>query len=204
MSFFTDIIGEMVTPLDFSKITDFGTEAGKWLEPLSKAIDPVQKIYGAITDDPLRQTSTTNSGFGKLAITAPVLAAINYANNQGPFDTSRHTALFDQYSPQASAIKYDQNSQNGRQALTNSLTARGVMGSVFGDSDLGSYDATRASGRSALFNQGIQSSAGIAGDILNADVQSQTLKNRMIGSALSIQAEALNSKKKPSVPSSGY
>lgn len=215
MSFFTDIIGDTLTPLDFSTFVDYGSRAINTAKSWTGAIDsdtpwweiPASiggQIYGA-PEDPLRQDSTKPQK-PSFATTAPILAAIKYAMNQGPFNTSRLASLYGQYGPQQSAFEYDQNTQTGRQSLTDSLTNRGVAGSVFGENDLSVYDSSRYAGRAALFNQGVQNSAAIAGDILSADIQSRSLKNKMIGNALSIQADALKPKKKPNTtsPATGY
>lgn len=129
-----------------------------------------------------------NSGVGsfldKAAASAPVLAAIQYARNQSPLDTGKLESLYGSYDPNALAFGYDQNTMAGRDALTSSLTNRGVMGSSFGNNDLTNFNTTRDLGRSALVNQGMGQRADIAKSIMDANFKSQQLKNNLYGSSL--------------------
>lgn len=121
---------------------------------------------------------------GGAAATAPILATMNYARNQTPADTGQLQGLFNQYSPDAQAGTYDLQSASGRNQLNSSLTNRGVSGSSFGNFDLASYDTLRGLGRSQLVNQGVSTQAGIAGQILAGNLQSQSIKNNLLGSGL--------------------
>lgn len=118
-----------------------------------------------------------------LALT-PALAAIAYARNQGPLDTSRLTSSYDQFDPNALAYQYDQNTGLGRRGLESSLQRRGVMGSSFGNQDLTNFGATRDLGRQSLISAGMAQRAGIANDIFKADATDRALKNQLYGSAL--------------------
>ena len=122
--------------------------------------------------------------FDTALATAPILAAINYAKNQGPFDTSRLTSTYDQFQPSALAFEYDQNTARGREALTSSLTNRGVMGSSFGNMDMTNFNTTRDLGRQSLLNQGFAARGDIAAKILDAQVKERALKNDLYGRSL--------------------
>jgi hypothetical protein len=119
-----------------------------------------------------------------LVSTAPALAAIAYARNQNPYDTSRLTSLFGEYNPEAQANIYDVNTGLGRTSLTDSLARRGVSGSIFGDQSLTNFDTARGLERGSLINQGVGTSAGIAGQILNADAVGTDQRNKLYGRAL--------------------
>jgi hypothetical protein len=125
-----------------------------------------------------------SSLLGSALSAAPVLAAINYARNQSPFDTSRLTSAYDRIDPNALTFQYDQNTGLGREALVIDLNRRGVTGSSFGDQSVTSYNTNRELGRNALLTTGATASADIAGKILNAQVQERQLKNQLYGSAL--------------------
>jgi hypothetical protein len=112
------------------------------------------------------------------------LAAIAYARNQGPFDVSKLESAYSQVDPNALAFPYDIQTGQGRQDLTSSLTQRGVMGSSFGDQGLSSYDTMRGLGRQNLLTSGSQAQAGIANQILQAQIAEREQKNRLYGSAL--------------------
>jgi hypothetical protein len=118
------------------------------------------------------------------AALAPIIAAIAYAKNQGPFDTSRLTSTYDQFEPDALAYDFDQNTNAGRNALTSSLTNRGVMGSSFGNMDLTNFQTTRDLGRRSLVNQGLAVRGGLANNILEAQVKERQLKNQLYGTSL--------------------
>jgi hypothetical protein len=126
----------------------------------------------------------SNGLLGTLASVAPSLAAIAYARNQNPFDTSRLQSLYSQYNPEAQASQYDVNTGLGRTKLTSDLARRGVSGSSFGDQSLTNFNTARDLGRASLINQGVGTQAGIAGQILGADVSSQQMKNDLYGRAL--------------------
>jgi hypothetical protein len=118
------------------------------------------------------------------AALAPILAAIAYARNQGPFDTSRLTSTYDQFQPDALAFEYDQNTARGRDALTSSLTNRGVMGSSFGNMDITNFQTSRDLGRRSLVNQGLAARGGIANSIIDAEAKERALKNQLYGTSL--------------------
>jgi hypothetical protein len=128
-------------------------------------------------------SSVGGSGNNALAL-APILAAIQYARNQGPFDTSRLTGLFDSYNPGAMANTYDRNTEEQRRSLTSSLADRGVMGSSFGNMDITNFNTNRELGRGALISQASLGGADIAQKILQAQIQERQLRNQMYGSAL--------------------
>lgn len=129
--------------------------------------------------------SRPGGGFLDTALaTAPILAAINYARNQGPFDTSRLTSTYDQFDPNALAYEYDQNTARGRNQLTSSLAQRGVMGSSFGANDLTNFQTTRDLGRRSLINQGLAQRGNIAATLLDAEAKARGLKNDLYGRSL--------------------
>lgn len=136
------------------------------------------------------------SPFDLAARSAPGLLALNYANNQSPFDTSKLESLYNEagsdpfYNP--NLLSYDLQSGQGRNKLTSSLTRRGVMGSSFGNFDLGSYDALRDLGRSSLLGQNLTARTGIANDLLRAQQQEQALKNQLYGRAFDVLGRGLS------------
>lgn len=127
---------------------------------------------------------TGGTGGNNLIALAPILAAIQHARQQGPFDTSRLTGLADSYSPNSMAYQYDRNTEDQRRALTSSLADRGVMGSSFGNMDIANFDTNRELGRGALVSQASLGGADIANKILQAQIQQRQLQNQMYGSAL--------------------
>jgi hypothetical protein len=126
----------------------------------------------------------SGGAFDTALATAPVLAAINYAKNQSPFDVSRLEDTYNQFSPDALAYEFDQNTARGRDALTSSLTNRGVMGSSFGNMDLTNFQTSRDLGRRSLVNQGLAQRGNIAATMLDAKVKERGLKNDLYGRSL--------------------
>ena len=118
------------------------------------------------------------------ASVAPIIAAIAYARNQGPFNTSRLESTYNAFDPNALTFEYDQNTARGRDALTSSLTNRGVMGSSFGNMDITNFNTMRDLGRRSLINQGSTAKADIAKAILEAEVKDRALKNQLYGTSL--------------------
>lgn len=123
------------------------------------------------------------SGFNPISL-IPSLGAIAYARNQDPFDTSRLVRAYDSIDPNALALPYDLETAAGRTRLNDSLTNRQVAGSSFGNYDLASYDTLRGLGRQNLLTSGATSQAGIASQILNAEIAQQKNKNDLYGRAL--------------------
>lgn len=128
---------------------------------------------------------------GSTIAAAPALAAINYAKNTSPFDTSRLENIYSQFDPNASAFQYDVNTGLGRNKLSSDLSRRGVMGSSFGQADVSNYNLMRELGRGALIQQGLGQQAGVANDIVNAQAKDRALKNQLYGSALLALSGAL-------------
>jgi hypothetical protein len=126
----------------------------------------------------------SGGAFDTALATAPVLAAINYAKNQSPFDLSRLEDTYNQFDPNALAYEFDQNTARGRDALTSSLTNRGVMGSSFGNMDLTNFNTSRDLGRRSLVNQGLAQRGNIAATMLDAKVKERGLKNDLYGRSL--------------------
>jgi hypothetical protein len=141
-------------------------------------------LFGSNQNGLLGTLGGQNGILGSAVSSAPILAAINYARNQNPFDTSRLESLYSKFSPEAQAFQYDTNTGLGREQLASNLSRRGVSGSSFGDQSLTNYNTFRDLGRSSLINQGIGTQAGIAGQILGADVSERQMKNDLYGRAL--------------------
>jgi hypothetical protein len=135
-------------------------------------------------------------GLDLAARTAPGLLALNYAKNQDPFDMSRLENLYGKFGEDPfhnpNLLSYDLQSGQGRNKLQSSLTQRGVMGSSFGNFDLGSYDTLRGLGRSGIVGQGLTQQAGIANNILQAQVQERALKNQLYGRAFDVLGRGVN------------
>lgn len=157
-------------------------------------------LFGSLFGSDSRIGSILDKG----AAVAPVLAAINYAKNQDPFDTSRLTGLYDSYDPKALSYEYDQNTLRGRDQLTTSLQNRGVLGSSFGNMDMTNFNTTRELGRNSLINQGIGQRAQIAQNILGADVKSRQLKNQLYGSSLLALGNVFGGRSSPTVNFGGF
>jgi hypothetical protein len=151
-----------------------------------KYINPLKGLLGGSGGNASGGPTIGRSGSGidTAIASAPALAAIMYARNQGPFDTSRLTSTYDQFQPDALAYEYDQNTAKGRDALTSSLTNRGVMGSSFGNNDITNFNTSRDLGRRSLVNQGLVARGDIAKTLLDAQVKERGLKNQLYGSAL--------------------
>lgn len=153
----------------------------------------------------LRGLVPSGGGFMDQALSSlPVLAAIDYAKSQGPFDTSRLEGLYDQYKPGAAAFSYDQNTQAGRRALEGSLQSRGVLGSSFGNMDLTNFDTTRELGRNALVNQSAGVAGGLASNILDAQVKSRALKNDLYGRSLLALGNVFGGRQSPTFSLGGF
>jgi len=155
-------------------------------------------------------------GVGDLAARlAPGAAALAYAKNTDPFDLSRMESLYNQ-SGQASnpfdysklnslydqlgsdpnlnpnLMSYDLQSGAGRDKLNSSLARRGVLGSSFGTYDQNSYDTLRGLGRSALLGQGLQQQAGIANNLLTAQMNERRLQGTDLDRQAGLAKDLLN------------
>jgi len=131
---------------------------------------------------------TDNDPYGGLVskgiASAPILAAINYARNNGGMDTSKLDAAYNSFSPEAMTGAYDMASGAGRTNLAANLARRGVMGSSFANADLENYDMSRDVGRSAILGQGATTQANIANQILNAKTAAQKNQFDLYGRSL--------------------
>jgi hypothetical protein len=125
-----------------------------------------------------------NDWGAKAAGSIPILAAMDYAKSQSPFDTSRLESTYNQFDPSALAYEYDQNTARGRDSLTSGLQSRGVMGSSFGNNDITNFQTSRDLGRRSLVNQGLAARGGLASSILDAQVKERALKNDLYGRSL--------------------
>lgn len=151
----------------------------------------LDRIIGGISDG---NWGEALGGLGQGAMSlGPSLAAINYARNQDPFntsnlqslysqtptnyqfDTSKLNAAYDAFDPNSVTKQYDLNTGQGRGALADSLAARGVAGSSFGSYDMANYGVQRDAGRQSLINDAIMKRAGIADTLLSNDRQTAAL-----------------------------
>lgn len=167
-----------------------GLGAGSLMSGAGGVLEGLGDLWGGVRDF-LPSADTA-------AAVAPIIAAIAYARNQGPFDTSRLTSTYDQFEPDALAYEYDQNTAAGRNALTSSLTNRGVMGSSFGNMDLTNFQTSRDLGRRSLVNQGLASRGGLASSILDAQVKERQLKNQLYGTSLLALGNVFGGRNQPS------
>jgi hypothetical protein len=157
------------------------------MDTLSKIASGVKSIFGGSGGGGLDISKLLPGGrdlFGSSLALAPSLAAINYAKNQSPFDTSKLESAYSQVSPDGLTGLYDIQTGQGRNALTSSLTSRGVMGSSFGNADIANYNTTRDIGRQNLLSSGANTQANIASQILNAQIKEREQKNNLYGRAL--------------------
>lgn len=169
------------------------TSGGNWYDSLlSTGGNYLKSLLGNALTGATGTGGSGGSWLNNVAAIAPSLAAINYARNQDPFDTSRLTQVYDQFKPESRAFQYDVNTGLGRDSLTSSLSRRGVSGSSFGDQSLTNFNTFRDLGRRSLIDQGLSSQAGVAGQILSADVESRKSKNDLYGRALLALAGGLS------------
>jgi len=135
-----------------------------------------------------------NGALGGALALGPSLAAINYAKNQGPFDTSKLDSIYNglqgNQSPYLKSLTdpYDETTAQGYGRLTQSLQDRGVSGSSFGNMDLTNYNTVRDRGRADILGTGMNNQltlqSGVASKLLDAQAKERELKNNLYGSAL--------------------
>lgn len=89
---------------------------------------------------------------------------------------------------------YDLATGQGRTALEQSLSDRGVAGSSFGYNDLNNYDYLRNLGRGDLANKAQMTSAGLEGSLIN---QRNTNTNLLLGAGLNASGQLFSPKKDP-------
>lgn len=191
-----------------------GTPVDLWLSNTARTLGniPTSLVRGLLGGDANnigrmfgQNWTDSGGGFGSsLMSSLPIMAAIDYAKSQGPFDTSRLEGLFDQYKPGAAAFSYDQNTQAGRRALEGSLASRGVLGSSFGNMDMTNFDTTRELGRNALVNQSAGVAGGLASNILDAQVKSRALKNDLYGRSLLALGNVFGGRQSPTFSLGGF
>lgn len=157
---------------------------GAWGLPKGVTAADLLKYGSGALKSVLGKAQTMLPSMDTAAGIAPGLAAIAYAKNQGPFDTSRMTSLYDQYNPQALAGQYDINTGLGRTSLESSNAARGLSGSTFGNDSMNNFNTSRDIGRSQLVSQGALGANGIASSILDAQIKHRALQNDLYGRAL--------------------
>lgn len=185
-------VGDGVAPGMFDSWNDFTSTVQNWGVNPQSAVKSL--LGGGSSGTNLGSLLGGRSIFDTAVNTAPFLAAINYAKNQDPFDTSKLDSLYSQFNPQASAFEYDQNTATGRRNLNDSLVNRGVMGSSFGNFDINSFNTNREIGRNALINQGVGTAGNLANMILDAQVKGRAVKNDLIGRSLAGLGSALSPK----------
>jgi len=161
---------------------DWPAETPDWIRQLT---GPAQQLARRLLGGGGGGGSGSGSGsnFNPWALGAG-LAAVNYARNQDPFDTSRLETAYSSIDPNSLAFPYDIETGKGRESLTSSLTNRGVMGSSFGNQDISSYDTMRGLGRQNLLTGGATAQANIGNQILQAQIAQQKNKNDLYGRAL--------------------
>lgn len=91
---------------------------------------------------------------------------------------------------------YDLETSSQRSALMSSLGQRGVLGSSFGNMDIGNFNHLRDSGRSGLVSQGLNSSiamqTGLLGDQLEAVNKRNLGTNLLLGLGLDASGRMFN------------
>lgn len=155
----------------------------------------------------------SNGILGSLLGAAPGIAALSYAANQTPADTTQLHGLlgtaqgaaagssfnptqlqasYDAFNPQAQTSQYDIQTGLGNAKLNSSLAQRGLSGSSFGDQSLTNFSTSRDLGRQTLINQGITSQAGIAQNIAQDTLAQGSLANSQLGTQAGIAKSILD------------
>ena len=156
-----------------------GNDLNSWLKNLGLTDDLISKIA------PLLNTA---------AKTAPGLAALAYANSQGPgYDPAQLNSVFNNLGTNTPAYvksvtdPIQQNIAAGYGDMLQSQGLRGIRGSSFGDTSLANYQGitnTALSDAGAKAYQGSLAAQGtIGGKIADLGVAAQANKNRLFGSA---------------------
>lgn len=166
------------------------TATSGWDKFLSSMPPGLSAALGGLTN--AVKSNTGQSIISRGLAAAPALAAISYAKNQTPFDTSKLQSIYDQYNPSAQAGMYDMATGQQRNALLSDQERRQISGSSFGDQSLASFGTIRDLGRSALLNQGLRGQADIASKMLDAQAKQRASQNQLYGSALYALGGALS------------
>lgn len=141
-------------------------------------------ILGQIMNDPL----------GSAFNATPFLLALAQANKQAGDLNGVLSKINGEGYTNAVLHPYDLATGQGRTALEQSLSDRGVAGSSFGYNDLNNYDYMRNLGRGDLANKAQMTSAGLEGSLIN---QRNTNTNLLLGAGLNASGQLFSPKKDP-------
>jgi hypothetical protein len=143
----------------------------------------------------------SNSG-PNLPSLAPGLAALQYARQQTPVDTSQLQSVFNQAGAnaplfvQAAQDPLKQAQAGGYGDILNSQAQRGIRGSSFGDQSIANYMTDTNRGIADAGTNAAQAALGLqgqlGGQISNLNALSQQMKNNLYGRAFSSLGQGLN------------
>lgn len=173
--------------------------------------------------DRLTGNASLNDALSLGARLAPGLGALAFAQGQGavdtspisnlvgnsagvfnsPLDTSRLSSLFSQAGDitnrnTASALQnFDTRTAQARGNLTSGLERRGVMGSSFGNMDIGNFDTQSQNQRGMLEGQlglqGIAAQSGLANNLLGAESTQRQQQLGYLGQQSNVASQLVNS-----------
>lgn len=133
--------------------------------------------------------------------TAPGLAALNYARQNQPIDTSQLNSVFNQSAAnaplftQASIAPAQQAQAQGYGDLLQSQGQRGIRGSSFGNTDISNFlNSTNTNIGNIGANAAAQAlglQGALAGNIAQLNAQSQLMRNNLYGRAFDLLGRGL-------------
>lgn len=157
---------------------------------------------GQSGSNPFMNFLTGQGGGPSLPSLGPGLAALNYARQQTPIDTSQLQGVFNAAGAnaplftQAAQAPLQQAQAGGYGDLLQSQANRGIRGSSFGDQSIANYMNTTNQGIANAGTNAAQAALGLqgqlGGQISNLNALSQQMKNDMYGRAFSSLGQGLN------------
>jgi hypothetical protein len=152
--------------------------------------------------NPFMNFLTGQGGGPSLPGLAPGVAALQYARQQTPVDTSQLQSVFNQAGAnaplfvQAAQDPLKQAQAGGYGDILNSQAQRGIRGSSFGDQSIANYMTDTNRGIADAGTNAAQAALGLqgqlGGQISNLNALSQQMKNNLYGRAFSSLGQGLN------------
>jgi hypothetical protein len=152
--------------------------------------------------NPIMNFLTGQGGGPSLPGLAPGVAALQYARQQTPVDTSQLQSVFNQAGAnaplfvQAAQDPLKQAQAGGYGDILNSQAQRGIRGSSFGDQSIANYMTDTNRGIADAGTNAAQAALGLqgqlGGQISNLNALSQQMKNNLYGRAFSSLGQGLN------------